>query len=357
MGYDAVVVGAGMFGSSIARSLADRGKKVLLLEKRHHVGGMCHTQIEEGIVVHKYGPHVFHTNDHDIWAWINRFSKFDQFSVRTKAVAGGKLWSFPVNLMTLYQLWGVKTPEEAEKKLSKERLQIESPSNFEDWVLSVYGREIYELFYAGYTWKQWGRDPSQLPAAIAQRLPHRLTFEDNYFRDRFQGIPSGGYGPMFDRMLEGVEVRTNTDFHSDRETFGRMGKVIYSGRIDEFFDYRFGDLEFRTCRFETESFRGDFQGNPVINYCDRGIPWTRIVEHKHFGLHPQENTIITKEHPMECDRQGTPLYPINDEKNSRKYRQYAELKTDAIIGGRLGSYRYFDMCEVIAQAWKIAEQI
>jgi len=356
MGYDAVVVGSGMFGSSVARSLADRGKKVLVVEKRDHVGGMCHTEKRDGIIFHKYGPHVFHTNDQAIWDWVNRFATFDQFSVRTKAVARGRLWSFPVNLMTLYQLWGVRTPKEAEEKLRAVRVPLASPANLEDWVLSVYGTEIYEIFYLGYTQKQWGRQPSKLPAAIAQRLPNRLSFDDNYFTDRFQGVPQDGYAALFEKMLSGIEVRTNCDFHSDRKTLESLGRVIYSGRIDEFFDYRFGELEFRTCRFETERLQGDFQGNPVVNYCDALVPWTRIIEHKHFSRQYRNgHTLITREIPGECGRTGVPLYPINDERNAGLYKQYAELKTDAIIGGRLGSYRYFDMCEVIAQAWKIAE--
>lgn len=357
MSYDAVIVGAGMFGSALARELTDRDKKVLVIDKRNHVGGMCHTEIREGIVFHNYGPHVFHTNDPRIWRWIKRFAEFDQFMVRTKAVAHDRIWSFPVNLLTLHQLWGVKTPEEARKRLDKERVTISAPENLEDWVLSVYGREIYELFFLGYTLKQWGRDPRTLPSSIVQRLPTRLSFDDNYFTDRYQGMPVGGYAPMFERMLDGIEVKTGCDFHSERASLEKLGQVVYSGRIDEYFGYRFGELAFRTCRFETQIMEGDFQGNPVVNYCDSEVPFTRIIEHKHFSNHRTDKTLVTREYPEECGRGNTPLYPVNDKENAEIYRKYADIPTDVIMAGRLGSYRYFDMCEVIAQAWKIADKI
>lgn len=357
MSYDYVVIGAGMFGATFARTMKDRGQKVLVIEKRDHVGGMCHTEIREGMVFHRYGPHVFHTNDLRIWSWIQKFSEFDQFVVRTKAVARGRIWSFPINLLTLQQLWGIRTPEEARRRLEKERMPIEAPDNLEDWVLSTYGREIYETFFLHYTLKQWGRDPKTLPASIAQRLPTRLTFDDNYFMDRFQGIPIGGYTPMFERMLEGVEVRTGCDFMSERATLERLGRVVFSGRIDEFFEHRFGQLDFRTSRFETEALDGDFQGNPVMNYCDADVPFTRIVEHKHFSNPKAARTLVTREYPEECGRLGTPLYPVNDHKNSETYRRYAEIPTETVFAGRLGSYRYFDMCEVIAQAWKLSDKL
>jgi UDP-galactopyranose mutase len=357
MSYDFVVVGAGMFGAAFARTATDRGRKVLVLEKRGHLGGMCHTQVREGIVFHSYGPHVFHTNDPDIWGFIRRFASFEPFVVRTKAMAKGKLWSFPVNLMTFYQLWGVATPEEARRRLEKARMRTSACDNLEDWVLATYGREIYETFFEGYTWKQWGRDPKSLPPSIAQRLPLRLTFDDNYFTDRFQGIPMGGYAPLFERMLEGIEVRTRCDFFSDRRAFESMGRIVYSGRVDEFFDWRFGPLAFRTCRFETELMEGDFQGNPVINYCDRAVPFTRIVEHKHFSNPKSASTLITREYPEECEREGTPLYPVHDRENAGLHCRYAKLSTSAVIAGRLGSYRYFDMGEVIAQAWKLVRDL
>lgn len=357
MPYDFVVAGAGMFGATFARTMTDRGKKVLIVEKRDHVGGMCHTETREGIIFHRYGPHVFHTNDEGIWTFVNRFSKFQQFTTRTKAIAKGRIWSFPINLMTLNELWNVRSPAEAALKLQQVRVPIESPSNVEDWVLATYGREIYETFFLGYTLKQWGRDPRSLPAEIAKRLPCRLTFEDAYFVDRFEGVPSGGYAPLFEKMLEGIEVKTSCDFLSERTSLERLGRVVYSGRIDEFFGYRFGDLAFRTCKFETKSMSGDFQGNPVVNYCDEDVPWTRIVEHKHFSRPVAPNTLVTREYPEECGRGSLPLYPINDSLNTDLYRKYAAIKTDTVFAGRLGSYRYFDMCEVIAQAWKLAEKL
>lgn len=353
--YDAVIVGAGMFGSSFARLMTDAGKKVLVVEKRDHSGGMCHTDIRDGIVFHRYGPHVFHTNDPEIWAFVKRFSRWIPYTTRTKAMALGRLWSFPVNLMTLHQLWGVTTPAEAERKLREVRLPITDPSNLEDWVLATYGREIYETFYLGYTRKQWGRDPRSLPTAIARRLPLRTTFEDAYFSDRFEAVPEGGYAPFFDRMLSGIEVRLGCDYLRERETLDRLGRVVvYSGRIDEFFKFDAGLLDFRTCRFETEAGHGDFQGNAVVNYCDVNVPWTRIVEHKHFYGPRVPTTLVTREYPEECAHGGLPLYPINDLKNSALYKQYALRKTSAIFAGRLGSYRYFDMGEVIAQARKLA---
>lgn len=357
MAYDYVVVGAGMFGASCARALTDRGRKVLIVEKRSHVGGMCHTEVREGLVFHVYGPHVFHTNDEKIWNYVNRFASFVPYATRTKAIAKGKLWSFPVNLMTLYQLWGVQTPREAVARLESVRIPIEHPANLEEWVLGTYGKEIYETFFAGYTTKQWGRPPDSLPATIAQRLPYRLTFDDNYFVDRFQGIPAGGYATFFERYLEGIEVRLGCEFRSDREALEKLGRVVYSGRIDEYFDYRYGNLEFRSCRFETEAQDGDFQGNAVINYCDIEIPYTRIVEHKHFTNPRHGRTLVTREYPFECGRGETPLYPVNDRKNMVLYERYKAIPTETLFAGRLGSYRYFDMCEVIAQAWMLAQRL
>lgn len=357
MAYDYVVVGAGMFGASLARTLTDRGRKILVVEKRHHVGGMCHTELREGIVFHAYGPHVFHTNDEKIWAHVNRFATFIPYITRTKAIAKGKLWSFPINLMTLYQLWGVQTPLEAQAKLASVRVPIARPNNLEEWVLSVYGEEIYNTFFVGYTEKQWGRSPEHLPAGIAQRLPLRLTFDDNYFTDRFQGIPAGGYAAFFARLLEGIEVKLGCEFRSDHHALEAQGRVIYSGRIDEYFDYCYGDLEFRSCRFDTETQEGDFQGNAVINYCDAGTPYTRIVEHKHFTNPRHSRTLVTREYPFECGRGGLPLYPVNDRKNMELYERYAEIPTETVFAGRLGSYRYFDMCEVIAQAWTLADRL
>lgn len=356
--YDAVIVGAGMFGATLARELTDRGRKVLVVEKRDHVGGMCRTQDWDGIPFHRYGPHVFHTNERRIWDFVNRFAEFEAFMVRTKAVARGKLWSFPINLMTFYQLWGTRTPAEAEEHLRKVRIPRPTTDTIEDWALATYGREIFETFIQGYTRKQWGREPDALPAGILQRLPVRTTFDDNYFTDRFQGIPKGGYAPMFDRMLEGVDVELCCDFMADRTRLDRMGvRVVFSGRIDEYFGFKLGPLAFRSCRFVHKPFDGDFQGNPVINYCDPDVAWTRIVEHKHFSNARAPRTLVTWEYPYECGADDDPLYPVADDANQKLYRAYAEIQTSTVFAGRLGSYRYFDMCEVIAQAWKVADQL
>lgn len=357
--YDAVIVGSGMFGSTLARTLTDAGKKVLVVEKRPHTGGMCHTENRQGIVFHSYGPHVFHTNDERIWAYVNKFAGFVPFMTRTKAMAGGKLWSFPINLLTLYQLWGVETPREARRRLDEVRIKIPDPVTIEEWVLATYGEEIYELFFRGYTEKQWGRPASKLPAAIAQRLPVRLTFDDNYFTDRYQGVPEGGYAQLFDRMLDGIEVKLGCDFLGDAAGYLKVAKkVVYSGRIDEFFGYELGELEFRTCRFETKLLDGDYQGNPVINYCDLDTPWTRVVEHKHFTNLRSRKTLITAEYPAACGRGPTPLYPVGDAKNLEllgAYQALAAAIPNVVFAGRLGSFRYFDMCEVIAQAWHLAK--
>jgi len=355
--YDAVIVGAGMFGATLARELTDRGRKVLVIDKRLHLAGSCFTERIEGIAVGRFGPHVFHTNDERIWKYAQRFAQFLPFITRTKASHRGRLYSFPINLMTLYQLWGVRTPEEAKRKLEAVRHPIPNPANLEEWVLSTLGREIYETFIYGYTVKQWGREPSRLPASIVKRLPVRLTFDDNYFTDVYQGVPSGGYTPMFERMLEGIEVRLSCDYLTDRSVLDRMGQVVYSGRIDEYFDYCLGPLEFRTCLFENKVLEGDYQGNAVINYTDMEDQYTRIVEHKHFARVNSAKTVVTWEYPRSCGKEDAPLYPVNDQANMDLFDQYRRLPTRAIFAGRLGMYRYVDMHQVIAQAWRIADAL
>lgn len=357
MGYDFVVVGAGMFGSAFARMAADRGRKILVVDKRPHIGGMCYTEDLQGVIFHKYGPHVFHTNRDDVWAFVNRFSEFRQFMVRTKALHKGKVYSLPFNLLFFHQLWGITTPSEARRKLEMVRVKIENPSTVEEWGLSQLGPEIYEKFVYHYTLKQWGRAPKELPAAILQRLPIRFTYDDNYFQDRWQGIPVNGYAPMFEKMLEGVEVRLGCDYFDDRAALDRAGKVIYSGRIDRYFDYCFGNLEFRSCRFEVHTFEGDYQGNATFHYPDPEYPFTRVVEHKHFERPNAKRSPVTWEHPFECGANDDPLYPVNDVKNNDLYERYRSLPSNAIFAGRLGSYRYFDMCEVIAQAKKMVDQL
>lgn len=358
MSYDFVVVGAGLFGSTFARAAADRRRKVLVVDRLPHVGGMCYTERKHGVLLHAYGPHVFHTNDPDIWAWINRFASFYPFMVRTKALHQGRIYTLPINLMTFHELWGVVTPAEAEKKLASVRVSIEKPATIEEWALAQWGPEVYEKLILHYTLKQWGRDPKDLPAAILKRLPARMTFDDNYFTDRYQGLPEGGYTPLFERMLEGIEVRLGVDFHADQSSFARLGRVIYSGRIDRYFDYRLGPLDFRSCRFLTEFLPGDAQGNPVIHHTDRSVPWTRTIEHKHFEDPGLPITALTREHPFETTPDTMPLYPVNDHKNMELLEKYQALDGgETVFGGRLGAYRYRDMHHVIGEALALADRL
>lgn len=357
MSYDFVIVGAGLFGSSFARAALDLGKKVLVVDRLPHVAGMCHTERRQGVLLHSYGPHVFHTNDPEIWAWISRFGEFYPFVTRTKALYHGRIYSLPFNLQTFHELWGVVTPEEARRKLGEVQVKIENPDTIEEWALSQLGPEIYEKFVLHYTRKQWGRDPKDLPAAILKRLPLRLTYDDNYFTDRYQGLPKDGYTPLFERMLQGADLRLGVDFFQDRESLERLGQVIYSGRIDQYFDYRLGALDFRSCRFETMFQDGDVQGNPVIHHPGAEVPWTRTVEHKHFEDPRMTRTAMTWEVPFETTRETMPLYPVNDRKNCDLFKRYLGLPARAIFGGRLGSYRYRDMHQVIAEALGLAEKL
>lgn len=355
--YDAVVVGAGMFGAAFARLATDAGKRVLVIDKRPHIGGNCYTENLNGIIFHKYGPHVFHTNSDQIWAFINRFAQWEPYITRTKVIANKQIYSFPVNLMTLNQLWGVTTPEDAIDKLNSVKIHNIEQDSIEGWTLANLGREIYEKFIYGYTIKQWGRDPRLLPANIVRRLPVRTVYDDNYFTDRYQAMPIGGYTPMFEKMLDGIEVKLNTDYHSDSLGFKHVGRVVYSGRIDQFHGFCEGPLEFRSCRFDTEIKDRDYQGNAVINYADANVPYTRIVEHKRFYNTPAKHSLVTYEYPFECGKFDNPLYPINDHKNTILYLKYKARPTSAIIAGRCGSYKYLDMCEAIAQAMKLVSEL
>jgi UDP-galactopyranose mutase len=356
MSYDFVVVGAGMAGAAFAREMADRGRKVLVIDKADTVGGACASTEVEGIHVHLHGPHVFHTNDLRIWKYIHRFADFMTFNLRLKSMSGGRLYSMPVNLMTLNQLWGIRTPEEAKLRLDRERIPFEKPANLEEWALSQLGPDLYERFIRGYTLKQWGRDPRALPALILRRLPLRLNFNDNHFFDRFQGQPIGGYTRMFKRMLGGIEVRLGTDYFDDRDAFDRLGQVVYTGRIDRFFGYRFGDLHFRTLRFEHSRIEGDFQGCPVVAYPDPEVPFTRVTEHKHFEMLDVGHSVISREYAEEGTRDSQPYYPVNDERNDALARRYLEIPTKTIFLGRTARYQYLDMDQAIAQALSLAER-
>ncbi len=361
MAYDFVVIGSGMFGATFARAAADKGKKVLVVEKRDHIGGNCHTEEVDGVQVHSYGPHVFHTDDRELWEWMERFTLFRPMICRNVAMAGGRLWPLPMNLMLFHMLWGVKTPEEARREVELRRSKNEDETTLKGWALGNLGIEIYKTFIEGYTRKQWGRDPERLPASIIKRLPVRFTHDQNYFRDRYQGVPEGGYFQMFQRMLidPNIEIVTHLDYlgPENRRDLDKRGQVIYSGRVDEFFDYQLGPLEFRSARFEHRTFEGDYQGHFAVYHCDEEVPHTRVIEHKHFTNPDAVKSVVTWEFPFECGKNDVPLYPIADEKNLKLYEEYRKLPTRAIFGGRLGHYRYMDMHQAAAEARKLVEKL
>lgn len=355
--YDVIVVGSGLFGSTFAHYAKQINKKVLVLEKSNHIGGNCYTYDDGGINVHKYGPHIFHTSNERVWNFVNLFSKFNHFVLRTKVFRNNKLYSFPINLFTLYQVWGVQTPQEAQKKLEEVKVKIKNPKNLEEWCLSQVGEELYDLFIKHYTAKQWKTDPKNLPSFIIKRLPIRTTFDDNYFTDHRQGIPIGGYTKIFENMLDGVDVQLESNYFENRPSIDKLlksdGKLIYTGRCDELYNFDKGELQYRNLQFNTTRFEmEDYQGNAVINYCDKEIDFTRITEHKHFEFGKQAHTVISIEKPIDYDRNNTPYYPINIKKNDDLASEYLKrAEADKIIvGGRLGHYRYYDMHQVIASS-------
>lgn len=361
MKYDYLVVGGGLFGSVFARELTDAGRRVLVIDQREHIGGNVYTRDVHGIQVHQYGPHIFHTGNARIWRYVNRFAEFNHYVHHPQVRYRDKVYSFPINLMTLQQLWGVTTPAEAERMLAGVRIPCAQPRNLEEWILSQVGEEIYRTFIYGYTKKQWGRDPKELPASIIRRLPIRLNFDSNYFTHRYQGIPIGGYTGMVRNMLDGVDIELETSLADIGDWRQRAGKLVFTGKTDEFFDYRYGQLEYRTLEFKHETVQGDFQGVSQMNYTDEEVPFTRIVEHKHFEFGQQEKSVITREYPTEwgSGKGKTPYYPINDERNNQLYRKYkaeADKHDDIIFGGRLAAYRYYDMHQVIGAALVAAEQ-
>ena len=359
--HDYLIVGSGLFGSIFAHEMTKIGKKCLVLESRDHIGGNCYTENKDNINIHKYGPHIFHTNNEDTWNWINQFTKFHNYKHNAKISYKDNLYSFPINLMTLYQLWGVKTPQEAKEKLKSVSIANNNPQNLEEWMLSQVGEDIYNIFIKGYTTKQWNRDPKDLPSSIIKRLPIRLNFNDSYYFDRFQGIPIGGYTQMFEKLLEGIEVRLNTDYFSNRFNFGHLArKVVFTGKVDEFFEYRFGELEYRSLKFDTQRLDiEDFQGCSQVNYTDLDIPYTRITEHKHFENSESDVTWLSKEYSIDYKREEIPYYPINDEKNNKIYHQYKEFSEQCnytIFGGRLAEYKYYDMCQIIESALAVVKK-
>jgi UDP-galactopyranose mutase len=363
---DYLIVGSGLYGSVLARELTDCGKKVRVLEKRNHIGGNCYTENVRGIHVHKYGPHYFHTNKVSVWSYVNRFVNFYTNVPRVKAKYRERLYSFPVNLMTLHQVYGVNTPSEAQAILSQVKEPIDNPKNFEEFVVSKVGWDLYRMFYEGYTTKQWGRHPRELPAYIAKRIPIRFTANDTYHEDAFyMGIPMNGYTELFERLLKDIDIELNTDFFAYKTGWWRSKAkhLIYSGCIDQFYDYRFGRLEYRSLRQETQVIKNhDFQGTAQINYSDLDIPYTRIIEHKHIQYNGSNisDTVVTHEYPEEYDGRNEPFYPINSDSNQAIYRQYKNLldgEKDVTIGGRLGAYRYMDMDDVIQMALIQADKL
>lgn len=354
MKYDFLIVGTGFFGATFARLAAESGKKCLLIDKRNHIGGNCYTEKVEGINVHKYGPHVFHTNNDKVWNFINRFSKFNSYQHRVKVKYKEKIYSFPINLMTANQVWGIKTPEEFDNKI-KEVTKTQNSDNLENWALSNVGKELYSIFIEGYTSKQWNTHPKNLPSSIIKRIPLRNTFDDRYFNDSYQGIPIDGYTKIFENMLDhkNIDFKINVDFFENRHELQTIAnKTVYTGKIDEFYDYRFGELEYRSLIFDHKILEGDYQGCSIVNYTDANVKHTRIVEHKHFEFLSSKKTVVTWEYPDNYSVGKTPYYPINNEKNNSLYEKYKSLNSEIIFGGRLGTYRYMDMHQIIASAMK-----
>ena len=366
---DYLIVGAGLYGAVCARELTDAGKSVLVIDKRDHIGGNVYTEDVEGIHVHKYGAHIFHTNNRKVWNYVQRFAEFNRFTNSPVANYKGELYSLPFNMYTFNKMWGVVTPEEAETKIAEQRKEITwEPRNLEEQAISLVGRDIYEKLIRGYTEKQWGRACTELPAFIIKRLPVRLTFDNNYFNALYQGIPIGGYTKMVEKMLDGIEVKTSVDYLKQKaELDGMAERIIYTGPIDAYFGFSLGTLEYRSVRFEMELLDiPNFQGNAAVNYTDRETPWTRIIEHKwfEFGKNDQGNnlpkTVISREYSSEWKPGDEPYYPVNDEKNDALYGKYKELaakEEKAIFGGRLGEYKYYDMDQVIAATLDRVEKL
>lgn len=362
MKYDYLVVGAGLFGSVFAFEMNKKGKKCLILEKRSHIGGNVYTQKIDGINVHIYGAHIFHTKNKDIWDYINKFSDFNNY--RNQVIANYKedIFSLPFNMYTFNKIWGVVTPKEAERKIEEQvkELGIINPKNLEEQAISLVGIDIYKKLIEGYTEKQWGKECKDLPSFIIKRIPVRYTYDNNYFNDQYQGIPKNGYTSIIEKMLEGIEVKLNTNFFDNRDFWEKIStKIIFTGMIDEYYDYCFGDLEYRSLKFQIESLNTEnYQGNAVVNYTDKEVPYTRIIEHKYFDFIDSKKTVISKEYPIKYRRGKEPYYPVNDEKNNNLYNQYSNLakkQENVIFGGRLGLYKYYDMDQIILEALKLVE--
>ena len=355
--YDYLLVGSGLFAGVFAYFAGKQGKKCLVLEKRDHLGGNIYCEETEGIHVHKYGAHIFHTSNREVWDFVNSLAEFNRYTNSPVANYKGEMYNMPFNMNTFSRMWGISTPEEAKKIIQEQRKVIKGePQNLEEQAISLVGTHIYQKLVEGYTEKQWGRECKDLPAFIIKRLPVRYTYDNNYFNDLYQGIPMGGYNVIVDKLFAGCEVRLGTDYLENKKEYDALAeKVVYTGTIDSYFGYRFGRLQYRSLRFETEVLDTDnFQGNAVINYTDRETPYTRIIEHKHFEFGTQEKTVITKEYPAEWTEGMEPYYPVNDEKNQELYKRYEDLAAEeknVIFGGRLAEYRYYDMDKVIESAF------
>ena len=361
--YDYLIVGAGLFGAVFAHEATKKGKKCLLIDKRSHIGGNVYTEDVEGIHVHKYGAHIFHTSNKKVWNYVNQFTEFNNYVNQPVAVYKDELYNLPFNMNTFSKMWGIKTPQEAKDMIASQigDLDIEEPKNLEEQALKLVGRDVYEKLIKGYTEKQWGRPCSELPSFIIKRLPLRFRYDNNYFNDRYQGIPIDGYTAMVKKMLEGIEVRTNTDyFRFIRENPNIANKTVYTGMIDQFFDFCYGHLQYRSVRFESEVLDCEnYQGNAVVNYTDCEVPYTRIIEHKHFAFQEGSKTVISREYSEEWKAGAEPYYPINDDKNTvllQKYMELAAKQENVIFGGRLGLYRYYDMDKVIEAALDCVEK-
>ncbi len=357
--YDYLIVGSGLFGSIFAYEASQKGKKCLVIDKRNHIGGNVYTKEIEGINVHKYGAHIFHTSNKEVWEYIQKFAEFNRYTNSPIAKYKNEIYNMPFNMNTFNKLWGVITPKEAKAKIEEQIKEsgIIDPKNLEEQAISLVGKDIYEKLIKGYTQKQWGRPCHELPSFIIKRLPVRFTYDNNYFNDLYQGIPIGGYTQIIEKMLKGIDVRLNCDFFEHREELEKIAhKIVFTGMIDEYYDYCYGELEYRSLKFEEELLDTDnYQGNAVVNYNEYEIPYTRIIEHKHFEYGQQDKTVITREYPSSWQKGDEPYYPMNDERNNELYARYKELadKEDKVIfGGRLGMYKYFDMHHVIDEALK-----
>lgn len=365
--YDYLIVGSGLFGSVFAHEAKQAGKRCLVIEKRSHKGGNVYCEEIDGIHVHAYGAHIFHTDDEEVWKYVNHFVRFNRFTNSPLASYGGRLYNLPFNMNTFYQLWGVKTPAEAREKIREQcaaYTHIQEPSNLEEQALKLCGKDIYQILIKGYTEKQWGRSAIELPPFIIRRIPFRFTFDNNYFNDAYQGIPEGGYNALIEALLDGIEVRLDTDYLENRELFDSIARTtLFTGCIDAYFDYQYGPLEYRSLRFEHKHLDvEDFQGNAVVNYTERGIPYTRIIEHKHFEFGKQPSTVITYEYPENIGKGKNPYYPVNDQRNTELYAQYkalADQKENVLFGGRLAQYKYADMDDIVREAldmWNLEKE-